>query len=87
MFPEKTILQVEALLKIQVRLGAREPCIGVQLAEGTTEEPNAWRKWALEYLTAKFKGVKYVDPEQTKREDFYGEIAGTRGQDDPRSAH
>jgi succinyl-CoA synthetase beta subunit len=86
-FPEKTIAQVITVLRAQVRAGAREPSIGVQLAEGTTEEAASWRRWAIDYLTAKAKGVKYVDPNAVEREDFYGEIAGKRGEDDPRPAH
>jgi len=86
-FPERTIAQAVALLRIQVRLGVRTPSFGVQMTEGTRYEFLEYRRWAIDYLTAKAERVKYVDKDEGKAADFYGEIAGKRGEDDPRSTH
>lgn len=86
MFPERTIAQTVALLKIQVRLGVRSPALSVQMVEGTRAEDFAYRLWAIRYLQAKAEKRKLEDPLEQQRRDFYGEAAGRRCEDDPRPA-
>lgn len=91
-FPEKTIAQAEALLKIQVRIGVRKPSFQLMMLSQSpfvTEQTwsAAWRNFAIEYLTAKAEGTKIRDTFAEQEADFWGEIAGKRGEDDPRPTH
>lgn len=86
-FPERTIAQTMAVLKIQARAGARKIPIAVGLSLGTSAEEAAVRKWAIEYLTAKAEGRKFIDVDELKDQEYWGEHAGKRGEDDPRSTH
>ena len=56
-FPERTIAQVITVMKAYCRNTGKVPIL-VALVEGTSEEYNAWRKVAVDYLTAKAKNRK-----------------------------
>lgn len=86
-FPEKTIAQTMALLKIQARAGVRKIPMAVAIVLNTSAEETAVRKWAIDYLTAKAEGRKFVDIEGEKDSEYWQEHAGKRGEDDPRSTH
>lgn len=72
-FPERTIAQVIAVMRAFCRATNKVPYL-VAIVEGTSEEAIAWRKVAIDYLTAKATGRK-VNPagekvEPPKPEDF-----------------
>lgn len=56
---ELTIAQVITLLRAMVKYEKMDPPLSVALVVGTSAEPDAWRKEAMDYLTAKHNGVKY----------------------------
>lgn len=57
---ERTIAQTIVLLRGLVRIGKMDPPLSVALVVGTSAEAAAWRKEALDYLTAKYEGVQYL---------------------------
>lgn len=56
-FSERTIAQAIAVLRVACRTRNSVPRI-VALVEGTSAEPDAWRKVAVDFLTAKADGRK-----------------------------
>jgi hypothetical protein len=59
-FPERTIAQAIVVLRARVRSGRHDPPLSVAMVVGTSNEAAAWRKEAIDYLTARAKGVKYA---------------------------
>ena len=77
-FPERTIAQVITLLRSFCRTKGKVPYL-VALVEGTDAERDAWRKVAIDYLTAKAKGVKSDllgkdEPTGESNDEAYSEI-------------
>jgi hypothetical protein len=57
---ERTIAQVITLLRGLVRIGKIDPPLGVAMVVGTSAEAAAWRREALDYLTARAEGLQYL---------------------------
>lgn len=57
---ERTIAQVITLLRGMVKYKKMDPPLSVALVVGSSAEATAWRKEAMDYLTAKHMGVKYA---------------------------
>lgn len=58
-FPERTIAQALVVVKAYCNAMGRVP-VGVRLLWGLPSVDIAWRKAAVDYLTAKAKGVKSI---------------------------
>lgn len=59
MSAERQIAQAIVFLRALVAHRHMDPPLSVALVVGTAAEPAAWRKEAMEYLTAKHRGVQY----------------------------
>lgn len=68
---ERTIAQAIVYLRALVAAKFMDPPLSVAMVVGTSAEPAAWRKEAMDYLTAKHEGVQYLPSTVSLGEEYY----------------